>query len=367
MQAEPKDKPPPPDDAVVTSRLLDLFIRAGVIGLLAALCYIVFAPFLTLLVWAMVLAIVLFPLQERLTRRVGGRAGLAATLLVIAGALVLVVPTALLMNSFGSTVHDLVDAVQNETLQVPPPGESVKGWPLVGDKIYGLWSKAYTDLPDLVHSMQPKIGELARKALSIVANISIGVLQFLASLIVAGILMAHGAAGARTSRAILARFVGGERGASFQTLSTATIRGVAQGVIGIAFVQAILVGLVLLLAGVPWAGVLAAITLVLSIAQVPALLVILPVIAYLWMSGHYGTGAAVLDTVLLLAAGLADNILKPLMLGRGVEAPMPVILLGALGGMASGGILGMFVGATALALGYQIFMRWVAGGAEPPA
>ena len=112
----------------------------------------------------------------------------------------------------------------------------------------------------------------------------------------------------------------------------------------------------------PWAGVLAAITLVLSIAQVPALLVIVPVIAYIWMSGNYATGAAVLYTVLLLAAGLADNILKPLMLGRGVEAPMPVILLGALGGMASGGILGMFVGATALALGYQIFMRWVEGG-----
>jgi predicted PurR-regulated permease PerM len=137
---------------------------------------------------------------------------------------------------------------------------------------------------------------------------------------------------------------------------------VAQGVIGIAFVQAILVGLVLLLAGVPWAGVLAAITLVLSIAQVPALLVIIPVVAYLWMSGQYGTGAAILYTVLLLVAGMADNVLKPLMLGRGVEAPMPVILLGALGGMASGGILGMFVGATGLALGYQIFMKWAEAG-----
>jgi predicted PurR-regulated permease PerM len=358
----------PPDDSVVTSRLLDLFIRAGVIGLLAGLCYVVFAPFLTLLVWAMVLAIVLYPLQERVTRRVGGRAGLAATLLVIAGSLLLVVPTALLMNSFGSTVHALIDGVQNNTLQIPAPGESFKGLPLVGDKIYDLWSQAHSDLPALVQSMQPKLGELARKALSIVAKLGIGVLQFLASLIVAGILMAHGEAGARTSRAILARLVGRERGAGFQSLSTATIRGVAQGVIGIAFVQAILVGLVLLVAGVPWAGVLAAITLVLSIAQVPALLVILPVIAYIWTSGDYGTGAAVLHTVLLLAAGMADNILKPLMLGRGVDAPMPVILLGALGGMASGGILGMFVGATALALGYQIFMAWVAAGeADRPA
>jgi predicted PurR-regulated permease PerM len=360
MPPETNDRTPPPDEAG-TARLLDLFIRAGVIGLLAALCFVVFTPFLTLMVWAIVIAVVLSPAQEWLAKRLGGRSGLASTLIVIAGTLLLVVPTALLMSSFGSSVRDLVQGVQSNTLQIPPPAESVQGWPLVGRKLYGIWSKASTDLPAFVQSLQPKIGELARKALSIVANIGIGVLQFVASLIVAGILMAYGDAGAKTSRAILARLVGGARAATFQTLSVGTIRGVAQGVIGIAFVQSILVGVVLLIAGVPWAGVLAAITLVLSIAQVPALLVIIPVIAYIWMSGNYGTGAAVLYTVLLLAAGLADNILKPLMLGRGVAAPMPVILLGALGGMASGGILGMFVGATALALGYQIFMRWVEG------
>jgi predicted PurR-regulated permease PerM len=353
--------PSQPDDAALSSRLLDLLIRGSLIGLLAALCYVVFAPFLTLMVWAMVLAVVLYPLQQSFARWIGGRHGLASTLLVIVGSVLIIVPTAVLMNSFGSTVHGVVDAVQQNTLQVPAPWESVQGWPLVGKKLYALWSKAYADLPGLIQSMQPKIGELARKALSIVANIGIGVLQFLASFIVAGILMAYGEAGASSSGAVFARLVGSERGASFQTLATATIRGVAQGVIGIAFVQAILVGLVLLLAGVPAAGVLAAITLVLSIAQVPALLVIIPVIGYIWASGHYGTGAAVIHSILLLVAGLADNILKPLMLGRGVDAPMPVILLGALGGMASGGILGLFVGATVLALGYQIFKRWVAG------
>jgi predicted PurR-regulated permease PerM len=361
MEHEPARGPSPDGDAVTTGRLLDLFLRAGVIGLLAALCFVVFAPFLTLMVWAIVLAVVLQPAQDGLTRRLGGRHGLAATLLVVVGVLGLVVPTALLMSSFGSTVQSLVAGVQNNTLQIPAPAAGVQGWPLVGKKIFGLWSKAYSDLPGLVQSLQPKIGELARKALSIVANIGMGVLQFAASLIVAGILMAHGDAGARTSGAIVTRLVGRERGASFQKLSVSTIRGVAQGVIGIAFVQAILVGLVLLVAGVPWAGVLAAVTLILSIAQIPALLVIIPVLVYIWAGGHYGTGAAILYTVLLLAAGLADNVLKPLMLGRGVEAPMPVILLGALGGMASGGILGMFVGSTALALGYQIFMKWVEG------
>jgi len=356
-----------PDDAAVSSRLLDLLIRGGLIGLLAALCYVVFAPFLTLMAWAMVVAVVLYPVHQSVARRMGGRQGLASTILVIVGVALIIVPTALLMDSFGSSVHDVVNAVQENTLQVPAPWESVQGWPLVGRKIYGLWSKAHADLPALVQSLQPKIGELARKLLAIVANIGIGLLQFLASFIVAGILMANGEAGTRASRAVFARLVGSERGGAFQTLATATIRGVAQGVIGIAFVQAILVGLVLLLAGVPWAGVLAAITLVLSIAQVPALLVILPVIAYIWASGHYGTGAAVTHTILLLVAGMADNILKPLMLGRGVDAPMPIILLGALGGMASGGILGMFVGATALALGYQIFKRWAAGPPDPDA
>ena len=146
----------------------------------------------------------------------------------------------------------------------------------------------------------------------------------------------------------------------------ATIRAVAQGVIGIAFIRpSRWPGIV---AGVPLAGVLAVVVLVLGIAQVPALIVTLPAIAYLWMSGGYGTGEAVLYSVVLFVAGMADNVLKPLMLGRGVDAPMPVILLGALGGMAAGGILGLFVGAVLLALGYQIFMGWVAANPDvkPP-
>jgi predicted PurR-regulated permease PerM len=130
--------------------------------------------------------------------------------------------------------------------------------------------------------------------------------------------------------------------------------------VGVAAIQALLIGLALLLARIPIAGVLAVIVLVLGIAQVPAILITLPVIIYIWASGDYSTGAAITHSIILLLTGMADNILKPLMLGRGVDVPMPVILLGALGGMATGGILGMFVGATALALGYEIFKNWVA-------
>jgi predicted PurR-regulated permease PerM len=182
----------------------------------------------------------------------------------------------------------------------------------------------------------------------------------MASFIIAGIIMAFGQAGSHSSLAIFERLVGHARGSALASLSTATIRAVAQGVIGVALIQAIIVGVALLVAGVPWAGVLAVIVLVLGIAQVPALLVTLPAIVYIWSSGAYSTAAAIVYTVVLVLAGMADNVLKPLMLGRGVDAPMPVILLGALGGMATAGILGMFVGATLLTLGYQIFMGWVA-------
>ena len=361
------NKPWQPDQEFekrIASRLLDVLIRAGLIGVLAALCYVVFAPFLTLMAWALILAITLYPLHRSLARKIGGRQGLAATIVVISGGLLIVTPTALLMNSFGSSIHDFVSAVQHNTLEIPAPRKGIEEWPIVGKRIHDVWSKAHTDLPGLVESMQPKIGELARKALSIVASIGLGMLQFLASFIIAGILMAYGEAGTRGSRAIFERVVGRERGGSFARLSTATIRAVAQGVIGIAFVQATLVGLALVVAGVPWAGVLAAITLVLSVAQVPALIVILPSIGYIWSSGNYSNGAAIAYTIILLLSGMADNVLKPLMLGRGVDAPMPVVLLGALGGMATGGILGMFVGATLLALGYQIFMSWVASNPD---
>jgi predicted PurR-regulated permease PerM len=356
-------RPWPPDHELerrVASRLLDVLIRAGLIGVLAGLCYVVFAPFLTLMAWALILAVTLYPLHRALARRVGGRQGLAATIVVIVGILLIIVPSALLMNSFGTSIHDFIWAVQQNTLKVPAPREGVAEWPIVGKKLFAVWSRAHTDLPGLVESMQPKIGELARKALAIVASIGVGLLSFLASFIVAGIMMAYGEAGTRGSRGIFERIVGGGRGEAFRQLSTATIRAVAQGVIGIAFVQAILVGLALLVAGVPWAGVLAAITLVLSVAQIPALIVIVPAIVYIWSSGGYGHGAAIVYTIILLLSGMADNVLKPLMLGRGVDAPMPVVLLGALGGLATGGILGMFVGATLLALGYQIFMGWVA-------
>ncbi len=363
----PNDKRQIEVDAQAYSSLLDVLIRAGLILGLAILCFQIFAPFLTLMMWALILAVTLYPAQQFIAAKVGGKQGLAATLLVLLGIVLIVVPTAVLMSSLGDSIHELINDVQNDTLEIPAPPESVAGWPVVGPKVHALWSRAHDDLPALVRSMQPKIGDIAKSALAFVASIGGGLLLFLASFIIAGILMAFGEAGERGCRAIFDRLVGTGQGEEFAKLSTATIRAVAQGVIGVAFIQAIVIGVCLLVAGIPWAGVLVLIVLVLGIAQVPALIVTLPAIGYIWWSGDYSTVGAIVYSVLLFAAGMTDNVLKPLMLGRGVDAPMPVILLGALGGMATAGILGMFVGATLLALGYQIFMGWVAATQNAPA
>jgi len=353
-------RPSPEFGRRVSSPLLDVLIRAALIGAMALLCYEVLAPFRALMLWALILAVSLYPLQQALARRVGGRQGVAATIVVLSGSVLLLAPTLLLVSSVGHSLENLVRSAQADTLAIPAPPARIRDWPIVGERIHDVWSQAHDDLPGLVKSMQPRIREFARASLAFVAGFGLGLLQFLASFVIAGILMAYGDAGARGARAIFERVIDRERGDAFVKLLTATIRAVAKGVIGIAFVQAILVGLALLIADVPWAGVLAAITLVLGIAQVPALVVILPAIVYIWSSGHYSTGTAIAHTIVLLLSGMADNVLKPLMLGRGVDAPMPVVLFGALGGLASGGILGMFVGATVLALGYQIFMSWVA-------
>ena len=246
------------------SGLLDVLIRAGLILALVMLCYRVFSPFLTLMVWALILAVTLYPLHQSLAGKMGGKQGLAATLLVLLGFVLIVVPTAVLMNSLGDSVHQLINDVQKNALEIPAPRDGVAKWPLVGEKMLCVWSKAYADLPALVQSLQPKIGDLAKTALGFVAGIGGGLLQFLAAFIIAGIIMAFGESGSRGSRAIFERIVGAARAANSPKLSTATIRAVAQGVIGVAFIQAIIVGLCLLVAGVPWAGVLAVIVLVLG-------------------------------------------------------------------------------------------------------
>jgi predicted PurR-regulated permease PerM len=175
-------------------------------------------------------------------------------------------------------------------------------------------------------------------------------------------MMAYGEDGSRAMQRIAVRLAGSGHGESMHRLATLTVRSVALGVVGVAVIQAVLLGVGFLLASIPAAGLLALVVLVLGILQLPALLVTLPVIAALWGLGDQSTVIKGVLTAYLLVAGAADGFLKPMLLGRGVDVPMPVVLIGALGGMVGAGIIGLFIGAVVLSVGYQVFMDWVDQG-----
>ena len=342
----------------------DSMIRIGLIAFLVFLCVRVLAPFTDLMLWALILAVTIYPLQQRLAKLFKGRQGLAATFLVLAGILLIAVPITLLGGSFAKQLHNAYDSFENNTISIKQPDPKIADWPLVGNRVYKSWRKAANNLPVFLNENKEQLKNISTRFLSAAANTAGTMLLLVGAFIIAGVMMAYAKPGSDSILNICKRVTDKERGPRLQKLCTATIRSVATGVIGVAFIQALLVGIGFFLSGVPAASLLTVIVLVVGIFQVPALIVSLPVIAYLWGAGEASTLSNIFFTIYLVAAGISDNFLKPFLLGRGVNAPMPVILLGAIGGAVSSGFIGMFLGAVLLAVGYKVFMIWVNAGEE---
>jgi predicted PurR-regulated permease PerM len=271
------------------------------------------------------------------------------------------VPVYLLANSLAASAQHAANAVRSGSVHIPPPSDEVAGWPVIGRQVHALWSQAATDMAAVTRDHAPQLREFGLAVLSKIAAAGVGLLLFIVALCLAGIFMAYGESGHRSAVASFDRIFGQDRGTHIAELCTATIRAVAQGVIGIAFIQALLVGVAFIVMGVPGAGLLTLAVLLLGIAQLPAALLTIPVIIVV-LSSQGLTTETIVFAVYTFVAGLADNVLKPLMLGRGVDVPMPVILIGALGGMVTGGVIGLFIGPVVLAIGYELYWQWVRQG-----
>ena len=342
--------------------MLDVLIRAGLIAILLVYCYRVFHPFLDLMLWALILAVTLYPLQARFKRRLG-KDGRAATVIVLIVIAILLVPIYLLSASIVTSVEQALVIAKSGSFHISPPSDSVASWPVVGKRLHGFWLQASTDLTSLAQQYAPQIKQTSLTLLGKAAGVGVGLLLFIAALIIAGIFMAYGEGGTRSAVRISERVFGKGRGEQITALCTATIRAVGQGVVGIAFIQMLLIGVGFVLIGVPGAGLLALVVLVFGILQLPATLITVPVIAYVFAT-QGASVATIIFGIYVFVAGLLDNVLKPLLLGRGVAVPMPVVLIGALGGMVTGGLLGLFIGPVILAVGYQLFWQWVDGKPE---
>lgn len=351
-------QPTPLPDKVLSRGLLDVLIRAGLIAILVISCYQIFRPFLDLMLWSMILAITLYPLHGMLKGKLGNSDARAASLIVLVAVGILLIPVYLLGDSLAESIQQTIAVVKNDAFHIPPPADSVASWPLVGKTLHGFWLQAATDLTGLLQKVAPQLKGLSLTVLGKLAGVGIGFLMFVFALLIAGIFMAYGANGSHSAVQVAARIAGAERGPQIAELCTATIRAVAQGVVGIAFIQMLLVGGGFVVMGIPGAGLLALAVLLLGIMQLPATLVTIPVIAFVFAT--QGAGAASISfAIYTFVAGMADNVLKPLLLARGVAVPMPVILIGALGGMVTNGIIGLFIGPVMLAVGYQLFWQWV--------
>ena len=293
-----------------------------------------------ILLWSAVLAVALQPLYLGLVSRLGGREGRAALVLGLAGVLLILVPAFMIGSALVDSFGELARRLGGENVSVPAPDEAVKDWPLVGGWVYAQWGAAHSDLTETLKRFGPQLRAISSSLLASGAGVALGVLQFALSFAFAAVFLRF--AEPRTEAlARIASRAASDRGRLMLSMSALTIQSVSRGVLGVAVIQGFLGGGGVIVMGLPFGGFLAAIILMGCIVQVPPL-VFLPVIALAWSLD--GGVAAMIFTVYMIAVMFLDNVLKPMLLGRGLTTPMPVILIGVLGGTFTSGLLGLFVG-----------------------
>ena len=351
---------PTSDNAPSRSTLLDTALRIGLVALLIYACGRIILPFAGILFWSVILAVMLYPLHVRLVVWLGNR--WSALLVGLVGVVVMLVPMFIMVTWLASSLYSLASRLQNQTLTVPPPPPAFADLPLVGHKLTEAWTLVAGNLPAALAEYREVLSGFGAWLVSFAGGLAAGELSFALSFAIAAVLVAYGKAAAEFAQRLVEHVTGSRaRGSRLVALTAATIRGVALGIVGVAVIQSLLLGVGFFAIGLSAAGLLTLVALLLGIVQVPATLLTLPVIAYVFATE--ATTPAIIFSVWTLVAGLSDNVLKPLLLGRGLEVPMPVILIGVIGGMIADGLLGLFVGPVLLAVSYVLFIEWLR---QPP-
>ena len=345
------------EDKRFQARALDAFVRISLLVLLVLWCFNIVKPFIMPILWGAIMAVAIYPLYVRAHHKLGDREKLTAILITLIALALLIVPSVMLSESLFDGTQKLAAEYDAGTLTIPPPSDKVKDWPLVGEELHDAWTLASTNLEAALVKFKPQAEAFGKWFLSNAAGVGAGVLMFIISIIIAGVFLVFARSGNQALETVVARVLGEKDGKAFVDLAGATIRSVAQGVLGVALIQAVLGGIGLLAIGVPYAGVWALLILFLAIIQLPPLLVLGPIIVYVFSVEP--TVPAIIFMIWSLMVSVSDSFLKPLFLGRGMDIPMLVILLGAIGGMILSGIIGLFVGAVVLAVGYSLFMAWL--------
>jgi predicted PurR-regulated permease PerM len=346
------------DDYV--TRALEISIHVGLLVLLSAACLLILRPFVPLLLWGVIIAIAVYPSYRKLQRLLRGRSTVAAFVCTVLLLALLIGPVVLLTGSFVEGIHNLVARLREGMPIIPPPPPRVESWLIIGRPIKDTWELASRNSSAALQAFAPQIRVIIPKLLLASAGIGLGVLQWILSIIVAGVLLAHVATGTNAAHSLANRLFG-EKGPEFEHLGEATIRSVTTGIIGVAFVQSVFAAVGFVVAGLPGAGLWAVTFLFAAILQLGGLILIPAVIN---MFAIASITKASLFLVWCVVVGVMDNALKPLLLGRGVPVPMVIVFLGAIGGFIAMGTIGLFIGAIVLSVGYKLFLAWLHENAQ---
>lgn len=336
---------------------VDLVIR---LALLAGIVYstlLLLRPIAGLMLWSVILAVAVFPLFAFLRRHLRLRPGVTAILLAVVLLALLVIPAAVLGVSAVDTLEAYARHLLGGNALLPRPPESIQNWPLIGQRLYSFWSQAASDVRTLLSAHVSQIASLGRWIGGIAAGVALELLQFAAAIIVAGILLSYSERLTGTARRLATR-VAGSRGGHFLEIAGATIRNVSQGVIGIALLQAALLGVGMLVMGIPFAGAITFACLVLAIVQIGPNIIMIPVIIWAWTD--FPAFNATIYTIYTVPLLLIDNVLRPIVMARGLQTPMVIILGGVICGTLAGGLIGLFIGPVLLAVAYDLVNAWLA-------
>jgi predicted PurR-regulated permease PerM len=340
----------------LTITWIELAVRLSVLGLLLYWSFILVRPFITIAIWSIVLTVALYPAYDGLVSWLGGRRRLAAILLTVLSLLVVIGPATWLVVGLIDSLRSLSERLDLSVLALPPPPGSIKDWPLVGEQVYQFWNLASTNVQAAFAKVTPLLKPLGGSLLQIAAEAGGGAVKLLIAIIVSGFLYSPAPQLLDAVRGF-SRRLASERGEEFVQIAGATIRAVSRGVIGISALQALLAGLGLMVAGVPGTSLITSAVLILGIIQIGPSIVLIPLIIWSWTAME--TTTALVFTAYMIPVNLLDNILRPLVMGRGLETPTLVILIGVIGGTISYGVTGLFLGPIILAVIWELLVAWI--------
>lgn len=341
-----------------SKNVINTYIKIIVLSILIVWSFLIVKTFIMLMIWSIIVAVALYPFYKKVINIFKGKKkGLLGTLFIVVLLALIIMPSFSVTESIVETSKGIYHNFENGSLEIPPPNESVMDWPLVGKKLHSAWTNASNDIETFIKSNPEEVKSSLGWFFDSFKGLMGSVFLSLVALILAGVFMSSADEGYKTGLKFMEKLMIG-KGKDLMKMCINTIRSVVKGILLVAVIQGILAYFGFALIGMSsMAGILAIVVIFAAIIQIPLIVVVVPIIIYVFSFAE--TTPAIIFAIYMMIVALLDNVLKPMLLAKGLQTPMIIILMGAIGGMIFQGILGLFVGPVILAIVHNLYTAWV--------